>query len=448
MASTKLTRTQTAGTNRKKFTLSMWVKRTVPKGVSSVMTGLWCTEGGWYDGTGMACVFRDDDGSNIMTIYNPSEGGTGGNYNSTTQAFRDINGWYHFVFAGDTTQSTQADRLKIYVNGEQISYATNNLPAQDVFWNDLNSNNKTFTIGAGSGSGYYYHDGIISHVHMSDGYCYDADTFGEEDSTTGEWTIKTSPSFTLGNNGFTILKDGNTITDQSSNSNNFTLSGTLTKTEDCPANVFATFNTSAQTLSGITYSNGNNVASMTGDVGQRQSISTLGMPSGKFYAEFKLQAIGSTGGSYPYVGIVAQEKYDADMYIGGNGTGWHPTGDIYNGGSNSGSGSTYTTGDIIGVAVDIDNSKLYWHKNGTYIMSGNPTTGSNGYNISSRTAEGVLGFGVSHWNDNGIWHANFGNGYFGTTAVSSAGTNASGIGIFEYDVPAGFTALSTKGLNE
>jgi len=81
-------------------------------------------------------------------------------------------------------------------------------------------------------------------------------------------------------------------------------------------------------------------------------------------------------------------------------------------------------------------------------MSGNPTTGSNGYNISSRTAEGVLGFGVSHWNDNGIWHANFGNGYFGTTAVSSAGTNASGIGIFEYDVPAGFTALSTKGLNE
>ena len=46
---------------------------------------------------------------------------------------------------------------------------------------------------------------------------------------------------------------------------------------------------------------------------------------------------------------------------------------------------------------------------------------------------------ASHWN--------FGNGYFGTTAVSSAGTNASGNGIFEYDVPTGYTALSTKGLN-
>ena len=45
------------------------------------------------------------------------------------------------------------------------------------------------------------------------------------------------------------------------------------------------------------------------------------------------------------------------------------------------------------------------------------------------------------------WGNNFGNGYFGTTAVSSAGTNASGNGIFEYDVPAGYTALSTKGLN-
>jgi hypothetical protein len=44
-------------------------------------------------------------------------------------------------------------------------------------------------------------------------------------------------------------------------------------------------------------------------------------------------------------------------------------------------------------------------------------------------------------------HCNFGNGYFNTTAVSSAGTNASGNGIFEYDVPTGYTALSTKGLN-
>ena len=94
---------------------------------------------------------------------------------------------------------------------------------------------------------------------------------------------------------------------------------------------------------------------------------------------------------------------------------------------------------------------MYWHKNGTYISNGsgtgNPTTGANGYDISARTAEGTLGFAVSSWNNNGIWQVNFGDGYFGTTAVSSAGTNAAGVGIFEYDVPTGYTALSTKGLN-
>ena len=81
----------------------------------------------------------------------------------------------------------------------------------------------------------------MSHFHFVDGQQYDASVFGSTDATTGEWKINTSPTMTMGNNGFTILKDGNTITDQSSNSNNFTLgAGTLTQTEDCPSNVFAT----------------------------------------------------------------------------------------------------------------------------------------------------------------------------------------------------------------
>ena len=153
-----------------------------------------------------------------------------------------------------------------------------------------------------------------------------------------------------------------------------------------------------------------------------------------------------------YTTINKSTDYFDPLLWNGNGCGWHPTGDIYNGGSNSSTGSTYTTGDIIGVAVDVTNSKLYFHKNGTYITIGgytqNPSTGSYGFDISARTAEGTLGFGVSSWNNSGIWQVNFGNGYFGTTQITSEGTNASGIGKFEYDVPTGFTALSTKGLNE
>ena len=83
----------------------------------------------------------------------------------------------------------------------------------------------------------------MSHVHFIDGTAYDASAFGETDATTGEWKINTSPSVTYGNNGFFILKDGNSVTDQSGNSNNFTVGGgTLTKTEDNPSNVFATWN--------------------------------------------------------------------------------------------------------------------------------------------------------------------------------------------------------------
>ena len=108
------------------------------------------------------------------------------------------------------------------------------------------------------------------------------------------------------------------------------------------------------------------------------------------------------------------------------------------------------------MALDCDNRNLYFGKNGTWENSGDPTSGSTGtgaaYTITapSSTTGGQYFFCVADGTttNNSRWQTNFGNGYFGTTAVASAGTNASGIGIFEYDVPTGYTALSTKGLNE
>jgi len=110
-------------------------------------------------------------------------------------------------------------------------------------------------------------------------------------------------------------------------------------------------------------------------------------------------------------------------------------------------GST-SNGDIIQLAMDLDNGYLYWGRNGTYLNSGVPTSGSTGTGglATSNLGVGHIGFGM--WQRNSATASwNFGNGFFGTTAVSSAGTNASNNGIFEYDVPAGYTALSTKGLN-
>ena len=99
-------------------------------------------------------------------------------------------------------------------------------------------------------------------------------------------------------------------------------------------------------------------------------------------------------------------------------------------------------------AVDVDAGKLWIGVNGVWFNSGNPATGSNATltftNSSGDDLQIYAGFGSSSAR---VSSFNFGNGFFGTTAVSSAGSNASGVGIFEYDVPTGYAALSTKGLN-
>jgi len=144
------------------------------------------------------------------------------------------------------------------------------------------------------------------------------------------------------------------------------------------------------------------------------------------------------GGQAPY--------YYSYTYDGSNGS------VVYNStGTNYGTTILDTIGQIGMVALDLDNNKVYFGVNGTWTNSANPSSGTGGYSIID-PADTPLGFYLPATSDRSsireyVYAWNFGNGYFGTTAVSSAGTNASGIGIFEYDVPNGFTALSTKGLN-
>ena len=115
---------------------------------------------------------------------------------------------------------------------------------------------------------------------------------------------------------------------------------------------------------------------------------------------------------------------------------------------------TYTTNDIIGIALDCDNNKLYYHKNGTYMTYGggtmNPTSGTYGISITDPddTDLGFYFMSAMDWGGStrGNWSANFGNGFFGTTAITSAGSNGNG-SLFEYDVPSGYYALNTKNIN-
>ena len=453
MATTTLSRSTGSPTLATKWTCSAWYKFSeLPGGGGS---DRWLF-GEYTDSSNHSYLYLRN--SSAIGWYEKASGSTVIS-KITNQFTKDVSGWYHIMVAVDTTDSTAEDRFKLYINGVRVAdwgtstntYGSSSSPR-------LNTASKTFYIGTATGysSGQSY-DGLMSHFHFCDGTALAQSVFGETDSTTGIWKIKTAPSFTPGNNGFSIMKDGNTITDQSANSNNFTLAaGTLTKSEDCPSNVFATLNPLDNYYAVSTFANG--ATSQTSNATAYGWVpSTLGMVSGKWYAECKQTGF-SGGSNYDLIGITAAQNNANTHYLGqvSYTAGYYAQGNVYNqSGSATSTYASYTTGDIIGVALDLDNSALYFSKNGSWQNSGDPTSGASKTGALTITAvgsteKGAYFFASGDYGNsvvvNNSW--NFGNGYFGTTAVSSAGTNASGIGIFEYDVPSGYKALCTKGLND
>ena len=445
MASTYLTRTQGTPTSDDIGTYSFWMKRgTLDKNNEYIVQN--------YVDAGNYGYFRFKS-DNQFQHY--SSGG-GDWERRTNRLFRDVTAWYHIVLRIDTTQSTASDRVRLYVNGvQETSFSTETNASQ-------NGNNKIFASGGTLRIGYVssgtatYFDGCLSHFHYCDGYSYGPDSFGSTDATTGEWKINTSPSVNYGSQGFFIFKDGtnlsgSTVQDQSVNGNNFTVgAGTLTNTEDSPSNVFATLNPLDNFYYNSTFSNGNTTQTCN-SANYSFNTSTLGASSGKYYVEVKCASSGQIRNEIGIVDKVSTGTTN-QIYSLANGWSWTANGSINNNGSVIATYSTYTTGDILSIALDLDNNKLYFAKNGTWENSANPSTGTNGISITdpTSTTNGIYFFGFGDYgaSDGSVNQCNFGNGYFGTTAVASAGTNASGLGIFEYDVPTGYTALCTKGLNE
>ena len=445
MASTYLTRTPSSSGNRNKWTLSGWVKRSQTSAEEVMFSAYQSND--YYtflrfeaDGT---IKFRDNyTGSANLNL-------------DTNAVYRDTSAWYHVVAVYDKDNATSADKAILYINGERVtSFSTATYPSNASTWNVDNVQKQIGSLNTGQ-----YWNGSMSHIHFSDGYALAPTVFGETDATTGEWKIKTNPSFTLGTNGFTILKDGNTITDQSSNSNNFSLGGgTLTNTEDCPDNVFATLNNLDNYYSNFNLFDGNTSVG-AGNGPRTYLLSTMGCaPTGKYYWEIKLLGEQNQSESTSVMfGIsrktTASSTEDltdgvaSSCIINGNGQ-------VYVEGTSAGTfGSSYLNTTVMCFAYDAINNKMYFGKDGTWLNSGDPTSGATGTGAFIPTAlDGSHNniyspcWGVNY--NSGYSSAfNFGNGYFNKTAVASAGINASGNGIFEHDVPTGYTALSTKGLN-
>ena len=429
-------------------TVSMWVRK------HDESAG----DGGFFQFWNSGSNFCSGYANPTLKMRNFIAGGYSQGDITCNRKLRDNGAWYHCQFVWDTTNSTAGDRMRLYINGvRETSFSSSTNPSSGYSFYPLEAGTfylNRYNANTTTGSQSY------SHVHYCDGYAYEPTVFGEFDTNgTGEWKIKTSPTCNYGSNGFFILKDGNSTTDQSGNSKTFSTTGTLTNTEDNPSNVFATINGLFQPdPSNGTFSTTNGGLSFTTNFTSQSimGVTTIGATSGKYYAEFKLTGESGSGEAFAGIGYDIYDQATSSINADSSFM-WNvcSNGTSKQGGSEQPSGNwsnLYTTNDIISIAMDLDNNRVYFAKNGQYADgSGNwdeAFTGSPAY--ATITADKTYFFcaGDKSTSTNASWTCNFGNGYFGTTAISSEGTNASGIGKFEYDVPAGYTALSTKGLNE
>lgn len=424
MASTYLSRTHGTSTNADKCTISFWIKRS-GLGNETIISN--------YSSSAFRAKIEFNNSDQLRYLQ------VNDNSNSaelvTNRVFRDISAWYAITIVADTSQATSSDRLKFYVNNlQETSFATSSYPAQNLDFK-LNQNSVPINIGQNGNSEEYF-DGSMAHFHFIDGTAYSPSDFGETDALTGIWKPKTAPSVTYGTNGFFLKfeNSGSMGTDSSGNANNFTVNGTMTQTIDTPSNVFATMNP-LSAYGSVTLANGNtqvNVADSTDN-----ATSTFMVSSGKWYWEGKY-----TVGSLAMVGIrpegmnVSQNNL---FNLTGTYQGYYYYADSGNQRpANTSYGDTFSVNDIIGFALDLDSATqtITFYKNGV----------SQGA-INIATSGLTWGFSFTSGGGSDTFQMNFGNGYFGSTQVSSAQNPDDGIGIFEFTPPTGYKALCTKSIN-
>jgi hypothetical protein len=446
-ASAYLNRTPASSGNRQIFTFSFWIKR----GILGASEGIYhCNDGTQANSARIS--FSSADQLNV-------EDGTSGTsfLLQTSQVFRDPSAWYHIVLAVDTTQATAANRARLYINGSLVtSFASVSYPAQNgttCFNQNIATQwNRAYFFGAAA---YAYGDQYFAEFNFIDGQSLAASSFGAYD-TNGVWQ-PAKYSGTYGTNGF-YLTFGNTTStatlgnDSSGNSNTWTVNNisltagaTYDSMTDSPtvssasvANYAVMNPTSNSTASNsFTFSNGNLQASATTSGGGRGITGSVAMLSGKFYAEFVVTSWGSS--SNADIGILRSDttvmttsSFAASGCIGtylSNGYAINQGGTVANNGTNLATGlTTYTTSDVVQIAYDATNGKLYFGKNNTWLNSANPSAGTGGFSVT--TGYGYLyAFGVTS------------NGSQTGTVVANFGQQP-----FTYTPPTGFNALNTYNL--
>ena len=430
--------------NRRTFTFSCWYKRcTISNATQSLLVG-------------SSCESFIDIGSNDKLIVAMQDSG-GSPSVTTNRVFRDVGAWYHICIAVDTTQVTDTNRIKIFINGTIIPVADLTVTAwpsssEQATFNDGNKHQ----LGANCSPGQYL-DGYLAEVCLIDGQALTPTSFGEfdSDSPTIFKPIDVS-GLTFGSEGWYLdFKDSADLgDDESGNTNDFTEVNfaATDQATDTPTNNFCTMNSLDNYFQGSTFSQGNLEVAMTTSGVESYNTSTFAVSKGKWYCEVKYPTASAkivTGVASEIskaIGtVLANEEYTW-AYEGENGNAKHD-------GNGVSYGNTYTTNDIISIALDLDNNKLYFAKNGTWQNSGDPTSGATGtgaahtVTAASLTRDGVYYFGsgkrhadtvTSQWNFGGC----------PAFAISSGNQDGNGYGNFEYAVPSLYYSLCSKNLAE
>ena len=437
MASTKLSRTAGTPTSSKKFTISFWVKRS---NIGSAGNGhIFDT---YVDSSNRSQIHFDDD--NVIDFRLAVSGSNIGRL-KTNRVFRDVGAFYHIVASVDTTLATADDRVKLYINGvQETSFSSRINPSQNADF----PMNGTHTIGA-YGGGTNYFDGILSYFAFVDGTAYTPTSFGETNAASGIWKINTAPSVTYGTNGCFLKMDTSSPgSDTSGNNNTFTAAGTPTLAQDNASNILVTLNPLLDVNAVPTFLNGNTTIVGSSSGGARLSGSSISVGTGKWYYEIKT----TVDGSQPYIGVIDAQSnirrnssYFVAATSGSNDSGYavNMSGDIYYNNSSTYASNigSISTGNILGFAVDLTSTQKTCtiYKNGTSMRT---------FNLANPSSDNYM-LGVCSISNSASakCEVNFGNGFFGVTAVSSSNADAAGHGLFEYAVPTGFFTLNTKNLN-
>ena len=442
-----LSRTPSANGNRKTFTFSTWLKiGNIPTADYDFFSAN--TTNNFND----VMRIRSDESLQISATVS-GDNSNGYKFRSDMK-FRDPSAWYHIVVAVDTTQATNSNGLKIYVNGSLISgtYDSYNQNISTSF----NKDGSTMSIGHRENDGGNHYDGYISETHFIDGSQLDSSYFGKTDNN-GVWVPKQYTG-SYGTNGFflefkqtgTSANSSGIGADTSGNDNHFTPTNlaAIDVTTDTPQNNFSTLESLQQraTYGMPTLSEGN---LKFGGSGHSSSwgyrASNIEVSSGKWYCEIKC-----SGNSHANIGIFNTGYYEESHFLvqnPQNQTGFYGlvhdgatvTQKRINGSLSSASITQFNDGDIVGVYLNVDDKELQFYVNGGI------QTDFGTVDISAGTRDGYRFVAITSNGSGTEFEFNFGNPTF---SISSGNSDANGYGNFEYAPPSGYYSLCTKNLAE